>query len=225
MQMMISSRQFRGFTRVAMVAATLLLLVACTGGRVEKTLTTGIDVAGAPDIFIDNFNGAIEITTGDAGRVEAAATLFGPTGEEATLDSLDFVFSVDGAQVRGAGQWIAGAQPADGAGIDLRLTVPAGANLEVRNGAGSIRYAGTPGESSLTLATGSGDIAISLPAATAFRVDARAAIGSIETNYALAASSTSTGATLTGMMGETPALAIDLATGNGKITLERQAAQ
>lgn len=225
MQTMISSRQFRRFTRVAMVAAAMLLLVACTSGRVERTLTTGIDVAGAPDIFIDHFSGAIEITTGDAGRVEAAATLFGPAGEEATLDSLDFVFSADGAQVRGAGQWIGGAQPADGTGIDLRLTVPAGANLEVRNGAGSIRYAGAPGGSTLTLATGTGDVLLSLPATTAFRVDARAAIGSIETNYALAASSTSTGATLMGMMGETPALTIDLATGNGTITLERQAPQ
>lgn len=182
-------------------------------------------MASAPEIFIDNFNGAIEITTGDADRVEAAATLFGPAEDEAVLDSLDFVFSADGTQVRGAGQWVAGAQPANGAGIDLRLTVPADANLEVRNGAGSIRYAGTPGGSGLTLATGTGDIALSLPAATAFRVDARAAIGSIETNFPLAASRTSTGATLAGMMGETPALTIDVATGNGKITLERQAPQ
>ncbi len=218
-------RRFQRFTLIAMATAAMLLLAACTGSRVESTRTTGIDVAGTPDILIDNYNGAIEIATGDAGRVEAAATLFAPAGEEATLDSLDFVFSADATQVRGASQWVDGAQPASGAGIDLKLTVPAGANLEVRNGAGSIRYAGTPGASTLTLATGSGDIALSLPAAIAFRVDAQAAIGSIDTNYPLAASRTSTGATLQGMMGDNPALAIDVATGNGTISLERQAPQ
>lgn len=222
---MTSSRRFQRFTLGAMIAMAVILLAACTGGRVESTRTTGIDVAGTPDIFIDNFNGAIEITTGDAGRVEAAATLFAPAGEQATLDNLDFVFSADATQVRGASQWVDGAQPATGAGIDLKLTVPAGANLEVRNGAGSIRYAGTPGGSALTLATGTGDVVLALPAATTFRVDAQAAIGSIDTNYPLAASRTATGATLQGMMGETPALHIDLATGNGKISLERQAQQ
>ncbi|MCB0152228.1 MAG: hypothetical protein KDE01_31790, partial [Caldilineaceae bacterium] len=84
-------------------------------------------------------------------------------------------------------------------------------------------YAGTPGGSTLTLATGSGDVTLNLPAATAFRVNAQAAIGSIDTNYPLAASRTSTGATLQGMMGDNPALAIDVATGNGKISLQRQA--
>ena len=220
---MISFRRFQRFTFVAMFAMVALLIAACNGGRVESTSSTGIDVAGTPDILIDNFNGVIEITTGDAGRVEAKATRFAPAGEEATLDSLDFVFSADAAQVRGASQWVDGAQPATGAGIDLKLTVPAGANLEVRNGAGAIRYAGTPGGSTLTLATGSGDVTLNLPAATAFRVNAQAAIGSIDTNYPLAASRTSTGATLQGMMGDNPALAIDVATGNGKISLQRQA--
>ncbi len=66
---------------------------------------------------------------------------------------------------------------------------------------------------------------LDLPATTTFRVDASAAIGSIDTTYPLAASRTATGATLKGMIGENPALHIDVATGNGKISLERQAPQ
>ncbi len=217
---MTSMRRFQHFTLVAMVA---LLIAACSGSRVESTRSTGIDVAGSPAIFIDNFNGAIEITTGAAGRVEAVATIFAPGGEQATLAALDFVFAADATQVRGASQWVDGARPVTEAGIDLKLTVPAGSSLEVRNGAGSIRYAGTPGGSTLALATGTGDVVVSLPVATTFRVDAQAAIGSIDTNYPLAASRTSTGATLKGMMGENPVLRIDVATGNGTISLERQA--
>jgi hypothetical protein len=207
-------------TRV--LAGVVLLLAACSGSRVERTRTTGVDIAGTPHIFIDNFSGDIEVSTGSAGRVEAQATLFAPAGQEATLDGLDFVFSADATQVRGASQWANGGQPAADTGIDLSLSVPPGANLEVRNGAGRIRYRGTPGGSSLVLTTGIGDVGMKLPPETTFRIDALAAIGSIATNYPLAVSRTATGATLKGMMGENPTLQIEATTGNGKISLERQ---
>ena len=232
------------FKVVGLFSALCLAVVmtACGGtARLEEKSHEAVIVTRPSRVFIETFNGNIEVVTGANDKVAVEVTKFTDPSLRAALKDIEFNISQDAQTVTVKAQW-----PADAptnlnlTGADLKVSVPAGNPVQAVVGNGNIIYRGTPGESDYSFKVGNGDISyqaavgqgkydfgvgngsieLQLPADAQFAINATVGNGRIANEYPI----TDTAAderVLKGTVGSDPQASITATVGNGNLTVRR----
>jgi hypothetical protein len=130
-------------------------------------------VNGHPTIKINDTNGAVQINVGQSNtEVSIQASNEGNINDNS--NGIQVNQSPDGNTINASVQ---GDQQGP---VDLIVTVPKSANLQLQTDSGPISVNGVDGQ--MTLTTGSGSIDVTVPGDSAFHVDASTNSGSIDAN-------------------------------------------
>lgn len=164
----------------------LTLAVGCGSGSdsgsnqgqdFSDILKKNFAVSDSSTFEINNFAGGIDLVTGDAGFIQVLAT-------KRALRAADLgKIEVEMTEL-GNGVKVVTSSPADvrNISVDLEITVPPDAWLEIKNGAGGISYEGSAqGECHFT--TGAGTITLKLPADTNVDVYLAVGAGSVQVDF------------------------------------------
>ena len=208
--------------RTYIVVGTLIMaLLALTGcglvlGRTQQAYQTAVIVTGTPHVSIETFNGNIEVTTGAADKVSAG--VIESAADDTDFDRMEFNFSQEGLNVRGKCAWSDPNKPSN-ATCDLNIQVPAGSDVELVTGNGTITYKAVPGKT-LKAAVGNGNVNVTLPRDAQFPLDAAVGHGKIKSGFDLGDPDAAQKQHVTGAVGDQPDLSVALRIGNGDITIE-----
>lgn len=197
---------------------TLLALSGCglVLGRTQQAYHTAVTVMSTPHITIETFNGDIEVTTGTADKVSAG--VIESATDDTDFDRMEFNFSQTGPNVNGKCAWSDPNKPSNTT-CDLTIQVPAGSNVELVTGNGTITYKAAPGKT-LKAVVGNGNINVTLPQDAQFTLDAAVGNGDIKSGFDLGSPDATEKQHVTGTVGDQPALSVALRIGNGDITVE-----
>jgi DUF4097 and DUF4098 domain-containing protein YvlB len=211
--------------RVAGLVGILCLIVvmtACSGlGRAEEKSTEAVDVTRPSRIFIETFNGNIEIVTGASDQVSADVTKFSDTNQRDVLQDIEFSISQDAETVTLKAQWPDDTNTSPGnTGVDLKVSIPPGSPVQAVVGNGRIDYRAALGQGNYSFSTGNGRIELHLPADAQFALDANVGNGRITSEFPLAGA-TEGARTVQGRVGADPQASITAVTGNGNIDVQR----
>ncbi|HEY1654267.1 MAG TPA: DUF4097 family beta strand repeat-containing protein [Candidatus Tumulicola sp.] len=216
----------------------LVLLGACAfGSEVREQVHQVVQTGAAPLVRIANAAGSIRIATSEGTTVDVKATKSANSVDALHAMKVD-VHAQDGG-VSIATTYSGGLQQG---GVSYIVTVPAGASLDVRNGAGSVDVTGVRGnvtiatqagsvsadlatiaaKRSVTLSATTGTIRLAMRADSSARVRARSTIGSFSSDFPSVAGSQANvvGTNADGTIGSGSAT-ISLSATTGSITLER----
>jgi hypothetical protein len=171
----------------AIGSCALLALCACTvssGERVHEQFNRTIDSGAKPIVHVDNIAGAVTITSWNKPVVNIVATKYGYDASE--LRSVTINVNREGDGIFVVTTYAGGNHSG---GVRYRISVPAGASVQVGNVAGSVSVGGITGNVNVETQTGTID-------ATLGRVDGdrsidlRATIGTITLRVARESSAT-----------------------------------
>ncbi len=200
------------------LSITLLALSGCglVLGRTQQAYHTAVTVTGTPHVSIETFNGDIEVTTGAADKVSAG--VIESAADDTDFDRMEFNFSQEGLNVRGKCAWSDPNKPSNTT-CDLTIQVPAGSDVELVTGNGTITYKAVPGKT-LKAVVGNGDVNVTLPRDAQFTLDATVGNGKIKSGFDLGDPDAAQKRHVTGTVGDQPGLSVALRIGNGDITVE-----
>lgn len=208
--------------RACIIATALTIaLLALSGcglvlGGTQQASHTAVTVLETPHVILETFNGDIEVTTGAADKVSAGVTESAPN--DAGFDNIDFNFSQENRFVTGKCTWT-GPSNVSNIRCDLTIQVPAGSDVELVTGNGTLTYSAVPGHT-LKATVGNGNINVTLPQDAQFTLDAAIGNGEIKSGFDLGDPDAAQKQHVTGTVGDQPALSVALRTGNGNITVE-----
>jgi DUF4097 and DUF4098 domain-containing protein YvlB len=164
---------------LVMLAFLTLLLVACGGleQKYAEELEDSFAVGTAPTLTVDNFAGDVIVNTGEEGRIRVLATK--RSAREKDLDRIE----VDMDEGDGEVQIVT--DPPSGlknVSVDLEITVPASAYVDLHTGAGDIIVRDLEGD--VRADSGAGDVDVR---GTSGEIDAHTGAGSIDVRRAVGA--------------------------------------
>jgi DUF4097 and DUF4098 domain-containing protein YvlB len=139
----------------AIGSCTLLTLCACTGSfgdRVHEQFHRTIDSGATPIVHVDNIAGAVAIVAWAKPVVNIVATKYGYDASE--LRSVTINVNRDGDGIFVVTTYAGGNHSG---GVRYRISVPAGASVQVGNVAGSVSVGGVTGNVSVETQTGTID--------------------------------------------------------------------
>ena len=226
---------------VTVVAAGLVLHRAGLGRQAVKVeqLDRTFAVEAKPTLVVETFNGPVEVTRGESGRVDCRVLKRGAGPDEAAaaadLRNVAVAMTRDGDTVRITAHRI-GAQPANNSGAEVRVQVPDGTavRLETRNGRitvrqveGPVRARATNGKVEVRGATGAVDVTTTNGGiaceATDAVVTAAATNGGVEFRGSLAPGQSSvrtTNGRVTLKLPSGQSFRVDARAGNGKVSTD-----
>ncbi len=208
--------------RACIIAAALTItLLALSGcglvlGRTQQASHTAVTVLETPHVILETFNGDIEVTTGSDDKVSAGVMESAPN--DAGFDNIDFNFSQENRFVTGKCTWT-GPSNVSNIRCDLTIQVPAGSDVELVTGNGTLTYSALPGKT-FKATVGNGNINVTLPQDAQFTLDAAIGNGEIKSGFDLGDPDATEKQHVTGTVGDQPALSVALRSGNGDITVE-----
>lgn len=199
-----------------------VIVTACSGlGRAEEKSTEAVDVMRPSRIFIETFNGNIEIVTGAADKVSAEVTKFSDTNQRGVLQDIEFSISQDAETVTLKAQWPDATRTSPGnTGVDLKVSIPPGSPVQAVVGNGRIDYRAALGQGNYSFQTGNGRIELHLPTDAQFALNANVGNGRITSEFPLGVA-TDDAHTVRGRVGADPQASITAVTGNGNIDVKR----
>jgi DUF4097 and DUF4098 domain-containing protein YvlB len=200
-----------------------------TGGRGASAV---VSVPAGSALDLQTSNGEIG-TTGVAGHI-TARTSNGGIGVNGAASWISLETSNGEVAVRGPATSVKaktsnGTVTVDGASgvIDVESSSGAIALAGIRSGTvtaktsnGGIAFDGTFADGSQRFETTNGPVALTLPPATSFTVDATTSNGTATTDFPLSSGS-ATGTAIDGAVGQAPAIQLTIRTSNGNITIAR----
>jgi len=216
------------------LATIWIALSGCSGTQVREHVHKSISVGSAPSVRIDNAVGQIRVTGWQQNTIDIEAVKDGM--------SLDAVRNIDiDVQTNGNDVTIATKYHGFGnGGVAYTISVPAGSSLDIANSTGEIRIEGVDGDVKATAQTGSvvvnagrvsakrsidltattGSIKLAIDSHSDARVDARASLGDVKSDFPSVESSRQNvvGASASGTIGRGSA-SIRLTTTTGSIAL------
>jgi hypothetical protein len=136
----------------------LLTLCACTGSfgeRVHEQFHRAIDSGATPFVHVDNIAGAVAIVAWDKPVVNIVATKYGYDASE--LRSVTINVNREGDGIFVVTTYAGGNHSG---GVRYRISVPAGASLQIGNVAGSVSVGGVSGDVSVETQAGTIDAAL-----------------------------------------------------------------
>lgn len=224
------------------VVCLAVVMTACGGtARLEEKRHEAVIVMRPSRVFVETFNGNIEVVTGADDKVAVEVTKFTGAGRRDVLENIEFSIAQDAQTVTVKAIWPADAPTnLDLTGADLKVSVPAGSPVQVIVGNGNITYRGTAGEGDYSFKVGNGDIVynaalgqgeydfgvgngsieLQLPADAQFSITARVGNGRITSEFPLGNTSPEA-RVVNGSVGSDPQATITAATGNGNIEVKR----
>lgn len=201
----------------------LAVVVAACGGlaRAEEKSSEAVIVTRPSRVFIETFNGNIEVVTGADDKVSAEVTKFSNTNQRAALEDIEFSISQDAETVTLKAAWPDEIRTSPGnTGVDLKVSIPAGSPVQAVVGNGRIDYRGALGQGNYSFQTGNGRIELRLPAGCEFALDATVGNGNITSEFPLGVA-TNDVHVVRGTVGDGPQASIIAVTGNGNIDVKR----
>ncbi len=183
----------RKYLILTLLAFVLLVSAGCTalsglsgGETAEATETQGVDVPGVPSLTVNHFAGVLNVTNGEAGRIEADLTKMSRLEDEAeaqaqldqidmsfTQSNTDVVLNVEGPETTGS--------LLSGPSASLELRVPPGTALTVNLGAGEATVDQPTGD--VTINSGAGEATVILPAEASFRLLVSGGVADIVSDF------------------------------------------
>jgi hypothetical protein len=198
-----------------------LALPACSPNRIEEKSSEGVFVRGAPAVFIENFNGSVDVSVGAADKVQVEVTKYTQPETRDSLKQIRFAISQDSRTVNVKSQWLGGPSSPGNTGVDLKVSVPAGCVVQVVNGNGEITYHGALGSGENVFEAGNGAIELTLPVGAQFQLTAVVGNGSINSEFPFETGGEAAFNVVEGIVGSNPSVKIIATTGNGDIWLKR----
>jgi DUF4097 and DUF4098 domain-containing protein YvlB len=216
------------------LASLWVLLCGCSGTQVREHVHKSVSTGAAPSVRIDNAVGAIRVTGWQKKTIDIEAVKDGM--------SMDAVHNIDiDVQTNGNDVTIATKYHAFGTGgVSYTISVPAGASLDITNSTGEIRVSNIDGDVRAKAQTGSvdanvgrvsgnrsidltartGSIKLAIDAHSDARVEARASLGDVSSDFPSVESSRQNvvGASASGRIGAGSA-SIRLTTTTGSIAV------
>ena len=129
--------------------------------RAEEKVGQIFSAGAAPEVVVETFNGAIDVVAGagDQVAVEVTKRASGPSDSNArdALSTIEVTLTQDGNTVRVTARRTPG-MPRGNAAADVKVTLPAGASLQLNTGNGSLTARGVTGRAAMR--TGNGDITV-----------------------------------------------------------------
>jgi DUF4097 and DUF4098 domain-containing protein YvlB len=185
------------------------------GGKLKLTSTYGkIEVVGpASGVTATSSNGVIRVE-GTKGPLRLHST-YGNIHSEAAGGEVEATTSSGQIEIRGASGRVNAKSTygnVDIAGDEVIVTA------ETSNGL--VKFVGTLADGEHEFRTTYGDIAVTLPADTQFRFDARTTYGSIKTGFQLTAKDATSRQQLSGTVGAKPTARLKLSTSSGNIRID-----
>lgn len=156
-----------------MLLATLALSVAACGGlrqRYSDTVEESFAVGETPTLSVDNFAGDVIVRTGESRTVRVAATK--RAAREKDLDRIDVLMEERDGEVSVETDPPSGLKNVS---VDLEITVPSGATVDLHTGAGDIIVRDLDGD--VRADSGAGDVDVR---GTTGEIDAHTGAGSID---------------------------------------------
>ena len=207
--------------RLIGVLCLAVVMSACAGtARVEEKRTESVTVTHPPRVVIENFNGNIDVAIGAGDKVTAEVTKFAEPGVQDVLKDIQFAISQDSQTVTLKASWPADKPGPGGAGVDLKVSIPAGSPVQAAIGNGNITYHGALGDGNYNFEVGNGSIELKLPAESQFAVNATVGNGHTTSEFPLS-SGTPDSRVIRGTVGSNPSASITATTGNGRIDILR----
>ena len=170
-----------------LASAGCTALSGLSGGiTAESTETQGVDVPGVPSLTVNHFAGEINVTNGEAGRIEADLTkhsrLDNKAEAQAQLDGIVMSFTQSGTDVtlnvEGPDSF---SELAAGPSASLEVRVPPGTILDVNLGAGEVTV-DQPADD-VTINNGAGEATVILPAEAAFHLLVTGGVAEITSDF------------------------------------------
>ncbi len=145
--------------------------------KYSEVVRRSFSVGDAPGLVVENFVGKVTVGAGSEGTVQVAATKLSAREEDLDLIEIEMTELEGGVQIRTD-------KPStlQNVAVEIKITAPAVAQLNLSVGVGDIDYQGRP-QGSCSLEAGVGSIKLSLPADIEVRVDLATGVGSIELGF------------------------------------------
>jgi hypothetical protein len=216
----------------------LVALGACGfGSEVREPVHQALQTGTAPAVRVDNGAGSIRIQAWDRPTVDVKATKSANSSDALRAMKVDVRAQAGGVTI--ATQYTGALQEG---GVSYEIMVPAGASLDIRNGAGSVRVKGVRGNVAVTTQAGSveadlgkvagtrsvvltattGEVRLSMDSGSSAHVQARSTVGSFTSDFSSVSGSRDNvvGSSADGNVGA-GAATVRLTTTTGSIKLTR----
>ncbi len=211
----------------ALLVLSALLASGCRRGGGSASLVESRDFAvnGAPQVKVVNFNGDIEVVTGEGGVVKTVVQKLSDSRDAGTVQTdLDRIKVEATQQGNTVSLVVTYQQPRSGrvegehASSNVALTVPPGTVLDLVTGEGNVGVSEGVGNTGLMVAKG--DVTLRLPASAAFKLSGVLGEGTVKSDFSGVRSGPARGK-LAAVVGVQPATAITVTLGSGTLNLNK----
>lgn len=118
--------------------------------RMEDQVSRAFTVAKTPNVVVEVFNGAVEVTKGETGKVEGVVEVWATADDEPTAEAALKMVKVamvqEGDTIRVTARRAPGASPrSSGTGAAAKIQVPDGAAVQIKTDNGPISVRGVEG--------------------------------------------------------------------------------
>jgi hypothetical protein len=208
-----------------LMAAVLLVVPSCNNDeessttepqRVESVVTQSSAASDTVRVVVDDFVGNITVKPGSSDSVHVVATKYAETQTQVNQIQVEITAWLDTVLVTATNPL-----NLSNAGVDVQITAPPDARLEIFIGVGNLSYEGRP-KGAHSYDVGVGNIFCFWPADVNVAIDLRVAVGSISIEFPVDYTSSPTMRSVEGTIGSGDEGAVRAQASVGGIDLRRQ---